>query len=166
MATDNGKKLTKKQLKEAQALARSYELLRQGKIECVVCGCVTDAHGGGKTRRKYCGQKCKNRARWKRINEDAQAMGADCYRVWLALNGDDKAREQYVEWIMLLGTTGWKYAHMFQYRFSQARTVIVRHFGDKAGGDNPKREGQAALDAICSGRPSRDSAFQRRAVGS
>jgi len=114
-----------KRLTEAERLA----LVRSGKTICVVCGHVMDAFGGGKTRKKYCSIKCKDRNRKKRINQDARSMGADCYRIWLALPKGD-ARDQYVDWIMYLGTTGWRYAHMFRYRWSQARTVITEHFAD------------------------------------
>ena len=60
-------------------------------------------------------------------------MGADCYRIWLALRKGE-ARDQYVDWIMFLGTTGWRYAYMFRYRWSQARDVIINHFGEFDGG--------------------------------
>jgi hypothetical protein len=129
--------MTEKRLSEAERL----RLVRNGKTVCLICGDEMDAFGGGKTRKKYCSPKCKDRSRRKRINQDARAMGAECYRIWLALQGDHDAREQYVEWLMLLGTTAWRYAHMFRYRYSQARTVIIRQFGEA-----DEREGQAALE--------------------
>ena len=101
--------MANKRLTDAERL----ELLRNGETVCVICGRVMDAFGGGKTRKKYCSAKCKDRSRRKRINQDARSMGADCYRIWLALPKGE-ARDQYVDWIMYLGTTGWRYAHMFR----------------------------------------------------
>ncbi|MCK1491296.1 hypothetical protein IVB14_12935 [Bradyrhizobium sp. 180] len=109
--------------------AERIELIRNGKTVCIVCGDVMDAFGGGKTRKKYCSMKCKDRNRRRNINADARAMGRECHRIWLALPKGE-ARDQYVDWIMFLGTTGWRYAYMFRYRWSPAREVIVHHFGE------------------------------------
>jgi hypothetical protein len=121
--------------------AERLRLIRNGKTICVVCGDEMDALGGGKTRKRYCSPKCKDKSRRRRINQDVQSMGATCYRIWLALPKGSEAREQYVDWIMYLGTTGWRYAYMFRYRWSQARTVVIKHFEEELGSD----EGKAAL---------------------
>ncbi|MCK1485920.1 hypothetical protein IVB25_25305 [Bradyrhizobium sp. 193] len=115
----------KKELTEIERL----QLLRSGKTVCVICDYEMDAVGGGKTRKKYCSMKCKDKSRKRRINGDARSMGADCYRIWLALPRGE-ARDQYVDWLMFLGTTGWRYAYMFRYRWSWARKVIIQHFGE------------------------------------
>ena len=88
------------------------------------------AFGGGKTRKKYCSMKCMDRGRRRRINEDARSMGVDCYRIWLALLRKATPETSTSTGSCSLGTTGWRYAHMFRYRWSMARILIEQHFGD------------------------------------
>ncbi|MGY3235644.1 hypothetical protein ACVWZ4_003816 [Bradyrhizobium sp. USDA 4472] len=77
--------------------AERLELLRSGKTACIICGDVMDAFGGGKTRKKYCSVKCKDRSRKKRINDDARSMGAECYRIWLALPKGEPRKLTFID---------------------------------------------------------------------